>query len=166
MTRLILTLLFASGPLFAQATQRPQLPKVGGLAPQFAFSAVIQGERSLAGLTPGALRNRVVVLDFFATWCAPCVAAIPRTNALVTEFKNDPVSFLAVANESRTVLDTFLSTHPMGADLVLDDRDKTYGNYWVRSLPFVVIIDTTGHISAFASPQTLSSEQVRRALKP
>lgn len=165
MTRLILTLLFASGPLFAQTAQGPQLPKVGGLAPEFAFSGVIQDDRSLADLTPGALRGRVVVLDFFATWCAPCIAAIPRTNALVDEFKNDPVSFLAVANESPTVLETFLSTHPMSADLVLDDGDKTYKNYWVRSLPFVVVIDTTGHIRAFASPETLSSEQIRSALK-
>jgi len=40
----------------------------------------------------------------------------------------------------------------MSATLVVDDGEKTYTNYWVRSVPFVVIIDTTGRISTFASP--------------
>jgi len=53
----------------------------------------------------------------------------------------------------------------MSATLVVDDGEKTYTNYWVRSVPFVVIIDTTGRISAFASPQTISAAQIRSAIK-
>jgi len=56
-------------------------------------------------------------------------------------------------------------THPMSATLVVDDGEKTYTNYWVRSVPFVVIIDTAGRISAFASPQTISAAQIRSAIK-
>jgi len=165
MTRSLLTVLSLCATLFAQTVPTPQFPKVGGLAPAFAFRAVVEGDRPLAGLTPEALRGRVVVLDFFATWCAPCVAAIPRTNALVTEFQSDPVTFLAVTNEPRAVLETFVAADPMRAELVLDDGDTTYGNYWVRSLPFVVIIDPGGRIRAFASPETLSAEQIRGVLK-
>lgn len=165
MTRFIFAVLAAGGTLFGQAPQTLPLPKIGDPAPEFGFSAVVQGDRPLAALTPQALGGRVLVLDFFATWCGPCVAAVPRTNALVTEFKNDPVSFLAVTTEARSILETFLVTHPMSATLVLDDQDKTYKNYWVRSLPFVVIIDTTGRISAFASPETMSSAQIRSAIK-
>ncbi|MEO7189459.1 MAG: TlpA disulfide reductase family protein [Vicinamibacterales bacterium] len=165
MIRLFSALLLACAPLFALSAQTPPLPKVGGPAPEFAFSAVVQGTSALAGLRPKALTGRVVVLDFFATWCVPCVAAIPRTNALIAEFENDPVTFLAVANETRAVLDPFLAAHPIRATLVLDDADKTYGNYLIRSLPFIVIIDPTGRISAFASPETLSAEQIRSALK-
>lgn len=164
MTKHLSTLLLACAPLFAQSPQMPLLPKVGGPSPEFAFSAVVQGDRPLADLTPKALRGRVVVLDFFATWCASCVAAIPRTDALVAEFKNDPVTFLAVANEPRAVLEPFLAAHPMRAELVLDNRDRTYSNYFIRSLPFVVIIDPSGRISAFTSPDSLDVEQIESAL--
>jgi thiol-disulfide isomerase/thioredoxin len=165
MTRFILAVLAAGGTLFGQAAQSLPFPKIGDPAPEFGFSGVVQADRPLAALTPQGLGGRVLVLEFFATWCETCVAAIPRTNALVAEFKNDPVSFLAVAREPRRILETFLVTHPMSATLVIDDEEKTYNNYWVRSLPFVVIIDTTGRISAFVSPATISSAQIRDAIK-
>lgn len=144
----------------------PPIPKIGTPAPEFGFSTVVRGGRpaSPAALTPASFRGRVVVLDFFATWCGPCVEAIPHTNALIAELKDLPVTFIAVSEEPRETLKAFAVTHPMHSVLAID-AGLTFKNYWIHALPFVVIIDTTGRISAFASPTTLTAEHIRAASK-
>jgi thiol-disulfide isomerase/thioredoxin len=117
------------------AAAAPAMPRIGQPAPPFAFTEVVAGTGApglrAADLTPDRLRGRVVVLDFFATWCAPCVASIPHVNALVEEMRGEPVVFLAVASEPRDVLERMVKDRPMKATLVIDGGERTWRNYWI-----------------------------------
>jgi len=67
----------------------------------------------VANATLHALAGKAVVLEFWATWCAPCVAAIPHLNELATQFKDRPVVFLSVSDETPSVVEAFLQKHPI-----------------------------------------------------
>ena len=148
---------------------QPALPKVGAPAPAFAFSDVIVPEGKPAveasALTLERLKGKVVVLDFFATWCAPCVEAIPHTNALVTSTTDLPVVYLAVTDQSREVLTAFLKDRVFEPIVAFDRGTTTFTNYFISGLPFVVIIGTDGRISAFSHPARVSRAMLEAAVK-
>jgi thiol-disulfide isomerase/thioredoxin len=147
--------------------QQPPLPRLGQPAPAFAFSEVVLTAAALtevSKLTPQSLNGKVVVLDFFATWCLPCIASISHTNEVVMATHDLPVVFLAVANEPRSVLAPIVEKHPMQATLVLDRNGDTYRNYWISKLPFVAIIGPDGRLAAFEHPDRLSRETILEAL--
>jgi thiol-disulfide isomerase/thioredoxin len=161
---LILTWLITVPP------QAAPLPRIGQPAPLYVFSEIVSAgsmgvPASVADLTPDRLRGKVVVLDFFATWCAPCVASIPNTNKLLEDLRNQPVVVLAISNEERPVLERFIAEKPMRATLVRDAGGQTYANYSIAGLPFVVIIGRDGRIAAFTHPSRLSRELIEGVLR-
>jgi len=64
------------------------------------------------------------------------------------------------------VLTAFVEKRPLGATVVLDAGETTYGSYFVKRLPFVVIVDTEGNISAFSHPARVSREMLQAAATP
>src|SRR2546428_11337597 len=74
-------------------------PEVGRPAPTLNLSKVLQAPAGTRANLE-AMRRNVVVLDFWATWCAPCRESIPHWNKLVDSFRDKPVRFLAITDEN------------------------------------------------------------------
>lgn len=146
----------------------PRLPRIGQPAPDVQVSAVLgpasRPDFDVPGSVLPSLKGSVVVVNFFGTWCAPCVAAMPHIDSVVEAAAGEPVVFLSVSNEERTVVEKFLATHRSREIFAIDRDGRTFENYMIRSLPFAVIIGPDGRISSFTSPDRLNLEQIRRAL--
>ncbi len=95
------------------------------------------------------LRGKVVLLNFWATWCPPCKAEMPDLDALHREY-SQPHSFtvLGVDVEERLPeVEAFVSQNRIGFPLVLDeDGTVTSDRYYVRGMPTSMIIDRDGII--------------------
>ncbi len=158
----LLVLLLSIGEPLSGQNAPPAFPRLGQPAPPFAFAEVVSptgpAAPTAADLAPSRLRGKVVVLEFFATSCEPCMASIPQTNALVDEMRDCPVVFLAVTLEERTLLDQAIARSPMRATLVRDADGATYGNYFIVSPPFVAIVDASGNLAAFTHPQKVTRD--------
>lgn len=94
------------------------------------------------------LRGNVVVLDFWATWCGPCVAMIPEERDLVDRFQDRPFKFIGVsADDSPDVVRPFVKRQRMEWTHVFDGPNGPIGQlYDVNAYPTLYVIDAAGMI--------------------
>jgi thiol-disulfide isomerase/thioredoxin len=93
------------------------------------------------------LAGRVVLLDFWATWCAPCVAALPGLEAIAKRY--DPAKFKMISvsgDATRPTLLLFLETHPTSITQVWDGKGQLRKQYGVLGFPTYILIDRQGQV--------------------
>jgi thiol-disulfide isomerase/thioredoxin len=89
--------------------------------------------------------GKVVVLDFWATWCGPCVAGLPVVTEVTGAYKDKGVVFAAVnVNEDKDTVDTFMQDKKWDFRVALDKKGLTANSYGVSGIPHSVIIDKKG----------------------
>ena len=112
-----------------------------------AFAATWKDVAVVAGSFPasiGAMRGRVVLLDFWATWCAPCRVAIPKLDALQARFGAQGLTVLGVSTEDAQDVAAFVQRMGMRYGVASDKHGETTRSYGVTSLPTLIVIDKRG----------------------
>lgn len=132
-------------------------------APALRVSKLLQAPAS-ARVDSAGLKGKVVVLEFWATWCAPCVAAIPHLNELSRSFPSDKVVIIAVTDESEERVHRFLAKHPMMQWIGLDEHKFAFGDFNVHSLPTTVVISPSGEVARVTVPQGVSRTDIQALL--
>lgn len=110
------------------------------------------------GVSLSDFKGKIIVIDFWATWCGPCKKSFPAMQLAVNKYKNDPeVKFLFIHTweSSKTPLQdaqTFIADNNYTFDLYIDPKDdsgksnKAVGMFGVKGIPQKFIIDRKGNI--------------------
>jgi peroxiredoxin len=130
----------ASDPLFSAV---PVTHVSGGVqAPDFALATADGKKVALAGL-----KGKVVLLNFWATWCPPCREEMPSMERLHQEFREQGLAVLAVnIQESPKQVARFMRDFRLTFPAVLDGDATVSGLYGVRGLPSTYLVDRTGRV--------------------
>ena len=114
--------------------------ELGAAAPDFQFELLDGTTFSLASYA----NNSVVVLDFWATWCMPCLEELPLIDELYTEYQDQGIAFFAVNHAEPTdIVRSFVERSELAMPVALDTEGKAS-----VSLPTVVVIDKLGTVAA------------------
>src|SRR5437016_10428339 len=88
----------------------------------------------------GALAGKAIVLEFWATWCAPCLDAIPHFNEMVEQFKDRPVQFISISDEEPALVEGFLKKKSIAGWVGIDRSNKSNKAYNEEGIPLTVLI--------------------------
>ena len=150
-------LVFIAVYLSPLVDRRP-IPGVGDRAPDFTLAGLGREEISLAGL-----RGRVVILDFWATWCPPCVPELLVMNRFAPRLGDD-VRLIAASVDTtgEGKVEAFLKSHGLASLPVwLDPGGEVARRYGTVKFPETFIIDRDGRISEkYIGPVDWSGEAV------
>ena len=116
------------------------------LAPDFALMDAISGDT----ISPGDHRGKVVLLDFFATWCGGCRYSIDNDLVPLHEQYGDWIIFLSIdigePDITAKEMQTFAEEHDMGWPILMGSNSIIDQSYNVQVLPTIYIIDEDGVI--------------------
>jgi thiol-disulfide isomerase/thioredoxin len=149
---------------YAQVAATAANPLMGKPAPTIS-TQLLSGQ----AFSVEKIKGKVVVLDFWATWCAPCIESQPIIAEVCREFADQGVQFISVnTGETKDKVTAFVNEHGWKSSVSLDPDGKYADAYKIDAIPQTVIVGPDGTVQAvhvgFVGKEALR-EQLRKELK-
>jgi thiol-disulfide isomerase/thioredoxin len=152
---LLVAFVILTNSVFAQTFMAQTDPPVlGKICPEFTMS-VITHNGSEKNIALSELRGKVVVIEFWATYCAPCIPSMKHFDKLQAQF-GSAVKFIAVSEENRDKVDAFIAKRGFkNITFAMDWGRKLNDMFYHHFIPHTVVIDQNGVVQAFTSPEEI-----------
>jgi len=155
-----LTAMMLSGCTRPPSESEPEV-QIGRPAPNFKLPALSGGQVSL-----DQYRGKIVMLDFWATWCGPCQMTMPLLEKLQKEYPENLVLLAINLQEPNDTVRDYVRKQGLNSRVLLDEEGTVGETYGTDSIPMQVLIDKNGivrHVQIGFSPRM--SSQLRAAIE-
>lgn len=138
-----------------------ELGKLGCIAPKLTGLEWVKGDAIEME------KDSVYVVEFWATWCGPCVAGMPHLTELQHKYKDQGVSVIGISKETLETVVPFVEKKGkvMGYTVAVDREGDVYNSYMKAfnqgGIPHAFIIDKAGHIAWHGHPATMDGPLVK-----
>ena len=133
-------------------SETPPMLQIGEAAPNFKLPDLSGQEISL-----DQFKGKVVMLDFWATWCGPCRMTMPLMESIQKEFANDLILLTINLQESKDIVRDYVRAQNLHSRVLLDEEGSVGSVYGTDSIPMQILIDRQGivrHVQAGFGPRT------------
>ena len=153
--RLYILAAFVIAPLLVELSAQSNI-KIGEQAPPIVIDKWLLNKPNKK-----SLNNKFIVLDFWATWCRPCLENVPHMNDLQERYIDKNVIFLQMTSESSSTAESVFDRVNFKSPVVTDQLNQTHINFGdgledIAYYPMVVLIDDLNIIRWFGSSEKLS----------
>ncbi len=144
-----LNLFVATLAIFQTPTEAPKYPEIvtkknlyaendfrGKPAPKFVVEEWLAGQ-------PKSMKDKVILVDFWATWCGPCRALIPKLNEWSAKFKDDMV-IVGLSDEPKETITNFMGKTEMKYGVAIDTKEVMSKALGIQGIPHVMVISADG----------------------
>lgn len=161
---LTLFLLLIAKVAFSQSPQTVGELKIGDQIPDFKFTNVLNNNGEPIRISD--YKGKLLILDFWATWCAPCIASFPRLDSLDKAF-GDQLAIIPVTYEKvkpvENLFNRMESIKHIRKPMIVEDNILR-SIFPHKILPHYVWIDQDGKVLAFTEPSEITAENIREIL--
>lgn len=105
--------------------------------------------------TPNTV-NRLVLIDFWATWCEPCRKSTLELNALHKKYAQKGLVIIGVSQESAEEVQPFLAKFPMQYPHAVEDSMSLHKSLCIKALPYAIIVDKSNKIIWRGQPSKIN----------
>lgn len=150
------------GTIALEAKEAKAAPETGAAPPEVTAGAWL----NWTGKEPpslASLRGKVVVVEFWATWCGPCVEGIPHLNEVHDAFKGQGLVILSLTDQKQDHVEEFMTRKPM--KFTVGVKSPTATEYGVTGIPHAFVIGRDGKLLWHGHPADNEFEEtIRRAI--
>lgn len=140
-----------------------EAPRIGFRAPNFTLNDLNGRKVSIADM-----RGRVVLINFWATWCGPCKVEMPSMNSLYNDLKGKDFELLAISSDvqGEKVVKPYITKGGFSFPVLIDSSFKVNGDYGIIGIPTTFIVDKDGMIThKILGPRDWNSPEARELIK-
>ncbi len=143
--------------IYAQEGAVSESIQIGSLVPDFDINILTKEGTAKKNIKD--YRGKVVILEFWATYCGPCFPAMDHLATLQKKFQTD-LEVINVTDEERWKVVNFLKKRPTSMPIAIDANKSINQLFYHQLMPHTIIIDPQGYIKAITSPEEVTEEVI------
>jgi len=150
MKKILLISLLIGNYAFAQVKNQEQVPN-------FKFATVLNAPVKKADIAQ--FKGKLIWIEFWATWCGPCLSAMPHLQKLQTKYK-DKLQVITVTSESEDRIKQYLKVKPSNLWFAIDTASEFSKMFPHRLIPHSALISATGKLIAATLPENITESVI------